>query len=148
MSPIALTPTPSSGKPFNHRFAAITIIVMLAIFGLPVLAYLGLESLVRMNCDTREVSRGVVDGPLEWRLEAVACKGGTWHDLSIGLRDKTPGLAANMTADTTVVEVRRTAQRLAEIVLRNKDGSERIETLRLKPSGAPAERLDLTRPAR
>lgn len=121
---------------------------MLAMFILPVIAYVGLDSIVRLNCDTRELAHGTADSLLDWRLDEVVCKGGTWHDLSIGLRDKTPGLALTLPAGMTVVEVRRPAQKLAEIVLRDKQGVERVQSLRLKSSGSPAEQLDLSRPAR
>lgn len=123
--------------------------VLALILAVPIIAMLALEGILAARCTTREVSHGVVQGKVLWRIEQRDCAGAKlpFYDVLIGADGKTLASAVTGRGDPRPLDVVSAGENHAEIRLsgpvRAEAGQARSVFVKLRRSGSPSERIDL-----
>ena len=120
-------------------------LILGAMLALPVIGLLVLEGGLIAGCRTENVASGVLDGTLAWRIDKSVCRASKapFYDVAIGAKDKPMATALTSTGEPVPLTVTRLPDGAVSIGLDRPWRNASSVTIRLRKSGAPAERFDL-----
>ncbi|PPD10146.1 MAG: hypothetical protein CTY36_00955 [Methylocystis sp.] len=131
-------------KIFVLRLAA--ALTALAIF--PIAGFVAFDMWSGSRCAEETTATGELDGAIAWRIARTDCAGGAppFYDVSVGAAGRALGTAATSLGAPVPLEVRRLGADRIGVSLDRPWRGETVVEIRLRRTGGPAERIDLTAP--
>jgi hypothetical protein len=133
----------------QRSFALRATAALAALSLFPLAGFLILDRWTQARCVEVQTAAGDLDGAIAWRIDRRDCAGAAapFYDVSVGARGHALATAATSRGAPVPLDVRRIGPDRIGVTLDRPWRGETVAVIRLRRTGGPAERLDLSEPA-
>ncbi|HEY8160801.1 MAG TPA: hypothetical protein VIF34_00825 [Methylocystis sp.] len=113
---------------------------------LPIVGFVALDIWTGRRCAESTVATGRLDGAIAWRISRIDCKDVAWpfYDVSVGAEGHALATAMTSRGAPVPLGVRRLGTDGIGVTLDRPWRGETVVAIRLRRTGGPAERIELT----
>lgn len=127
-------------------FTLRTMAALAALSLFPLAGFVALDAWTRASCVGTTAASGELGGAVDWRIERMVCSGAEapFYDVLVGARGHAPATAATSRGAPVPLAVRRIGSDRIGVTLDRPWRGETVVAVRLRRTGAPGERIDLS----